>query len=156
MQNPKQVKIDLTSLRHDPELDELISPIRPAGVEFARKAEREIFSYMLEWKTFKIYVWDDFVSDGNNARWDWCFATVKPEGKACCEMNSANLIAMDDWQFELLVKHLPKSPNEDIVREWRTTLRKDPLIVRWAEAEAPYTEWRDLEYDPDLLKRKLL
>lgn len=83
MQNLKQVKIDWGNLRPDPELDKLLTPLRPLGAEFARRAER-------------------------------------------------------------------------LVREWRSAMRKDPLIIRWAESEAPYMEWRDLEYDPDLIKKELL
>ena len=92
--------------------------------------EKQIFSFMLEWKVWKIYIWDDFHSDGSNARWDGCFAPIKPDNKACREYNFANLVAMDDWHFERLVRSLPKIPNEDIVREWRKEMRKDPLVIQ--------------------------
>lgn len=121
-------------------------------------AEKQIFSFMLEWKVWKIYIWDDFHSDGSNVRWDCFFAPIKPENKACREHNFANLIAMDDWHFERLVRSLPKSPNEDIVREWRKEMRKDPLVIQAAKYEAPPMDWSDLElrYDPDLIKKELL
>jgi hypothetical protein len=65
---------------------------------------------------------------------------------------------MDDWHFERFVRSLPKSPNEDIVREWRNEMRKDPLVIQAAKAEAPPMDWRELDliYDPDLIKNKLL
>lgn len=154
----KPVRIDWGNLRHDEELDKLLEPHHPIGAEFARNAEKQIFSFMLEWKVWKIYIWDDFHSDENISRWDWCFAPVPPPGKACREHSFANLIAMDDFHFERLVRSLPKSPNEDIVREWRKEMRKDPLIVQAAKTEAPPMDWSelDLRYDPDLIKNKLL
>ena len=156
METPKTpLKIDWGNLRHDEELERLLEPHHPIGAEFARNAEKQIFSFMLEWKVWKIYIWDDFHSDGSNARWDWCFAPIKPENKACREHNFANLVAMDDWHFERLVRSLPKSPNEDIVREWRKEMRKDPLIIQAAKYEAPPMDWRDCEFDPDLTKELL-
>ena len=154
----KAVKIDWGNLRHDEELERLLEPHRPIGKEFARNVEKQIFSFMLEWKVWKIYIWDDFHSDGSNARWDWCFAPIRPEGKACREHNFANLLVMDDWHFNLLVNSLPKSPNEDIVREWRKEMRKDPLLVNAAKAETTPMDWSELDliYDPDLIKNKLL
>lgn len=152
------LKIDWSNLRHDEELDKLLQPHHPIGAEFARNAEKQIFSFMLEWKVWKIYIWDDFHSEGNNARWDWCFAPIKPKDTACREHNFANLVAMDDWHFERLVRSLPKTPNEDIVREWRKEMRKDPLVIQAAKAEAPPMDWREIElrYDPDLIKKELL
>lgn len=152
----KPVIIDWGNLRHDEELDRLLQPHHPIGADFARKVEAQIFSFMLEWKVWTIYIWDDFHSDGDTARWDWCFAPIKPEGKACREHNFANLVAMDDWQFEHLVRSIPKSPNEDIVRKWRNEMRKDPLIIQAAKSEAPPMDWSDLKYDPDLIKKELL
>ena len=133
-----------------------MNPCRPAGAELSRNAEKQIFRFMREWKIWKIYVWDEFHSDGSNARWDCGFAPVRPENKACHEQSFAHLVAMDDWQFERLVRSLPKSPNEDIVREWRDELRKDPLIVNAAKAEANTVGRRDLEYDPEIYKKELL
>lgn len=156
MKNREQVKIDWSNLRHCEELQDFLNPVRPSGAELARKIEKEIFSFMLEWKIWKIYIWDDFHSEGSNARWDWCFAPIHPENKACREHNLANLVAMSDWHFERFVRKLPKSPNEDIVREWRTALRKDPLIIQAAKDEAPPMDWSDCEYDPDLFKKELL
>lgn len=152
------ISLEWGNLRHDEELDRLLNPHHPIGAEFARNAEKQIFSFMLEWKVWKIYIWDDFHSEGSNARWHWCFAPIKPENKACREHNFAHLVAMDDWHFERLVHSLPKSPNEDIVREWRKEMRKDPLIVNAAMAEANPMDWRELElkYDPDLIKKELL
>lgn len=124
--------------------------------EFARNAEKQIFRFMRECKIWKIYVWDDFRSDETTSRWDLCFAPVRPENKACREQSFAHLVAMDDRQFERLVRSLPKSPNEDIVREWRDELRKDPLIVNAAKAEANTVDWRDLEYDPEIYKKELI
>lgn len=137
-------------------LDRLLNPLRPAFKEFARNAEKQIFRFMREWKIWKIYVWDEFHSDGSDARWDCGFAPVRPENKACREQSFAHLVAMDDWQFERLVRSLPKSPNEDIVREWRDELRKDPLIVNAAKAEANTVDRRDLEYYPEIYKKELL
>ena len=54
------------------------------------------------------------------------------------------------------MRSLPKSPNEDIVREWRKEMRKDPLVIQAAKYEAPPMDWSDLEYDPDLIKKELL
>ena len=157
METPKTpLKIDWGNLRHCEELDRLLEPHHPIGADFARRAEEQIFRFMYEWKVWKIYIWDDFHSDGSNARWDWCFGPIPPAGKACREHNFANLIAMDDWHFDRLVRRLPKSPNEDIVREWRKEMRKDPLIIQAAKAEAPPMDWSDCEYDPDLLKKELL
>lgn len=155
---PLNLKIDWGNLRHDEELERLLEPHHPIGKEFARNAEKQIFSFMLEWKVWKIYIWDDFHSEGSNARWDWCFAPIKPKDTACREHNFANLVAMDDWHFERLVRSLPKSPNEDIVREWRKEMRKDPLIIQAAKAEAPPMDWSelDLRYDPELIKKELL
>lgn len=132
-----------------------MNPLRPAVAEFARNTEKQIFSFMLEWKIWKIYVWDEFHSDGSNARWDCGFAPVRPENKACREQSFAHLVAMDDCQFERLVRSLPKSPNEDIVREWRDELRKDPLIVNAAKEETNPMEWPYCEYDPEIYKRNL-
>ena len=92
------------------ELEKLLQPHHPIGADFARRAEEQIFRFMFEWKVWKIYIWDDFHSDGSNARWDWCFGPIPPAGKACREHNFANLIAMDDWHFDRLVRSLPKSP----------------------------------------------
>ena len=136
--------------------DASVNPRHPAFKEFARNAEKQIFRFMREWKIWKIYVWDEFRSDETTARWDWCFAPVRPENKACREQSFANLVAMDDRQFERLVRSLPKSPNEDIVREWRDELRKDPLIVNAAKAESNPMDWKDLEYDPEIYKKELL
>lgn len=127
-------------------LDRLLNPCHHAFKEFARNAEKQIFRFMRECKIWKIYLWDEFHSDGSNARWDCGFSPVRPENKACREQSFAHLVAMDDWQFECLVRSLPKSPNEDIVREWRDELRKDPLIVNAAKAEANTVDRRDLEY----------
>ena len=149
-------KIDWENLRHDEDLERLLNPRHPAGAEFSRNAEKQIFCFMREWKIWKIYVWDEFHSEGSNARWDCYFAPVRPDGKACREQSFAHLVAMDDWQFERLVRSLPKSPNEDIVREWRDELRKDPLIVNAAKAEANPMDWKDLEYDPEIYKKELL
>ena len=149
-------KIDWENLRHDEDLERLLNPRHPAGAEFSRNAEKQIFCFMREWKIWKIYVWDEFHSDETTARWDLCFAPVRPDGKACREQSFAHLVAMDDWQFERLVRSLPKSPNEDIVREWRNELRKDPLIVNAAKAEANTVDRRDLEYDPEIYKKELL
>ena len=150
------IKIDWENLRHCEELQELLHPHHPVGADFARRAEAEIFRSMLAWKVWTIYIWDDFHSEGSNARWDWCFAPIKPENKACRYHNFANLVAMDDWHFERLVRSLPKSPNEDIVREWRKEMRKDPLVIQAAKSEAPPMDWSDCEYDPDLIKKELL
>lgn len=152
----KPVKIDWENLHHDEELDKLLQPNHPIGAEFARKAEAQIFSFMREWHIWKIYIWDDYTSKGDIMRWDWCFAPVRPENKACREHSFANLVAMDDFHFELLVRSLPKSPNEDIVREWREELRKDPLIVNAAKSESSPMDWSELEFDPNLIKEKLL
>ena len=159
METPKTpLKIDWSNLRHCEELERLLEPHHPIGKEFARNVEKQIFSSMLEWKVWKIYIWDDFHSEGSNARWDCCFSPVPPPGNACREHNFANLVAMDDWHFECLVHSLPKSPNEDIVREWRKEMRKDPLIIQAAKSEVPPMDWRDLDlrYDPDLIKKELL
>lgn len=152
----ESLKIDWANLRHDEELERILNPCRPAGAEFARNAEKQIFRFMREWKIWKIYVWDEFHSDGSNARWNCGFAPVRPENKACREQSFAHLVAMDDRQFERLVRSLPKSPNEDIVREWRDELRKDPLIVNAAKAEANTVDRRDLENDPEIYKKELI
>ena len=150
------LKIDWANLRHDEELERILNPRNPAFKELSRNAEKQIFRFMREWKIWKIYVWDEFRSDETTARLDRCFAPVRPENKACREQSFAHLVAMDDWQFERLVRSLPKSPNEDIVREWRDELRKDPLIVNAAKAEANPMDWKDLEYDPEIYKKELL
>ena len=152
----RAIKIDWGNLRHCEELDELLQPHHPIGAEFARLAEAQIFRSMFEWKVWKIYIWDDFHSDDTTARWDWCFGPIKPENKACREHNFANLVAMDDWHFERFVRSLPKSPNEDVVREWRTAMRKDPLVIQAAKAETTPIDWSDCEFDPDLIKEKML
>lgn len=168
MKTPIEVKkIDWGNLRHDEDLDKLLNPCKPIGAEFAKNAEKLIFSFMLEWKIWKIYIWDDFHSEGNNARWnwcfapvrarwDWCFGPVRPENKACREHNFANLVAMDDFHFDCLVRSLPPSPNEELVRKWREELRKDPLIVQAAKAETTPMDWSDLEFDPEIYKKELL
>ena len=154
---PLNLKIDWGNLRHDEELERLLEPHHPIGKEFSRNAEKQIFSFMFEWKVWKIYIWDDFHSEGSNARWDWCFAPIKPKDTACREHNFANLVAMDDFHFERLVRSLPKSPNEDIVREWRKEMRKDPLVIQAAKAETTPMNWSelDLRYDHDLTKELL-
>lgn len=151
----KPVRIDWGNLRHDEDLDRLLNPRKPIGAEFARTAEKHIFSFMLEWKIWKIYIWDDYTSKGNMMRWDWCFGPVRPEGKACREHSFANLVAMDDWHFDRLVRSLPPSPNEELVRKWREEMRKDPLIVQAAKYEATPMDWRKLEFDPDITKELL-
>lgn len=145
-------KIDWGNLRHCEELDKLLQPQHPIGAEFARRAEEQIFSFMLEWKIWKIYIWDDYTSKGNMIRWDWCYGPVRPENKACREHSFANLVAMDDWHFDRLVRSLPPSPNEELVRKWREEMRKDPLIVQAAKYEATPMDWRKLEFDPDITK----
>ena len=150
------MKIDWENLRHDEDLERLLNPSHPAGAEFSRNAEKQIFCFMREWKIWKIYVWDEFHSEGSNARWYCYFSPVRPDGEECREKSFAHLVAMDDWQFERLVRSLPKSPNEDIVREWRNELRKDPLIVNAAKAEANTVDLSDLEYDPEIYKKELL
>ena len=118
------ISLEWGNLRHDEDLERLLNPCRPSGAEFARNAEKQIFCFMREWKIWKIYVWDEFRSaDETTARWDWCFDYKRPAGKACREQSFAHLVAMDDRQFERLVRSLPKSPNEDIVREWREVWR---------------------------------
>lgn len=156
MKTPIEVKkIDWGNLRHDEDLDRLLNPRKSIGAEFARNAEKQIFSFMLEWKIWKIYIWDDYTSKGNMMRWDWCFGPVRPEGKACREHSFANLVAMDDWHFNRLVRSLPPSPNEELVRKWREEMRKDPLIVQAAKYEATPMDWRKLEFDPDITKELL-
>lgn len=154
----KPVRINWGNLRHDEDLDRLLNPRKPIGAEFARNAEKQLFSFMLEWKIWKIYIWDDYTSKGNMMRWDWCFGPVRPENKACREHSFANLVVMDDWHFDRLVRSLPPSPNEELVRKWREEMRKDPLIVQAAKYEATPMDWRDLDlrYDPDLIKKELL
>lgn len=151
----KPVRIDWGNLRHDEDLDRLLNPRKPIGYEFARNAEKQLFTFMLEWKIWKVYIWDDYTSKGNMIRWDWCFGPVRPEGKACREHSFANLVAMDDWHFDRLVRSLPPSPNEELVRKWREELRKDPLIVQAAKYEATPMDWRKLEFDPDITKELL-
>lgn len=151
----KPVKIDWGNLRHDEDLDSLLNPRKPIGAEFARNAEKQLFSFMLEWKIWKIYIWDDYTSKGNMIRWDWCFGPVRPENKACREHSFANLVVMDDWHFDRLVRSLPPSPNEELVRKWREEMRKDPLIVQAAKYEATPMDWRKLEFDPDITKELL-
>jgi hypothetical protein len=65
---------------------------------------------------------------------------------------------MDDWHFERFVRSLPPSTNEDIVREWRNEMRKDPLIIQAAKAETTPMDWNELElrYDPDIYRKELL
>ena len=152
------IKIDWGNLHHDEELQKLLEPHHPIGREFARNAEKALFTFMHKLKIWKVYIWDDFHSEGSTARWDWCFDYKRPENKACREHNFANLIAMDDFHFELLVRSISKSPNEDIVRAWRDEMRKDPLVIQAAKSEAPPMDWRelDLRFDPDLIKEKLL
>lgn len=148
------ISLDWGKIRDDSELDpEIFKPVKSPSAEMARHMEHDLFVHMKAWHVSKVYFWDDFHSDGSNARWDWCFAPIPPEGKACREHNFANLVAMDDWHFERLVRSLPKSPNEDIVREWRKEMRKDPLIIQAAKAEAPPMDWSDLKFDPDLIKK---
>lgn len=148
-------KIDWGNLRHCEELDKLLQPQHLIGAEFARRAEEQIFSFMLEWKIWKIYIWDDYTSKGNMIRWDWCYGPVRPENKACREHSFANLVAMDDWHFDRIVRSLPPSPNEELVRKWREEMRKDPLIVQAAKYEATPMDWRKLEFDPDITKELL-
>lgn len=150
------LKIDWENLRHNKELESLLNPRRPAGAEFARNAEKALFTFMHKLKIWKVYIWDDFHTEGSTSRWDWCFDYKRPDGKACREQSFANLVAMDDRQFERLVRSLPKSPNEDIVREWRDELRNDPLIVNAAKAEANTVDRCDLEYDPEIYKKELI
>lgn len=152
----KPLKIDWGNLRHDPELDKLLNPQHSIGENFARKAEKALFTFMWKLGIWKVYIWDDFHSDDSTARWDWCFDYKRPKDKACRELNLANLIAMDDWHFERLVRSLPKSPNEDIVRAWRTELRKDPMNIQAARSESSPMDWSELEFDPNLIKEKLL
>lgn len=117
------VKVDWESLRHSEELQEILNPVKPSGAEFARKAERAIFEYMLELGITKIYTWDDYVCKGSMARWEWHYGAVRPEGHACVEYDLSNLVEMSDMEFEQLVRSLPKSPNENLVREWRNKMR---------------------------------
>lgn len=152
----KPVRIDWANLRHDEELDRLLEPHHSIGKEFSQNAEKALFTFMHKLKIWKVYIWDDFHSEGSTVRWDWCFEYKRPDGKACREQSFAHMVAMDDWQFERLVRSLPKSPNEDIVREWRDELRKDPLIVNAAKAEANTVDRRNLEYDPEIYKKELI
>lgn len=152
----KPVRIEWGNLRHDETLDKLLEPHQPIGSEFARNAEKALFTFMHKLKIWKVYIWDDFNSEGSTARWDWCFDYKRPENKACREHNFANLVAMDDWHFERFVRSLPPSPNEGLVREWRNDMRKDQLVIQAAKAETPPMNWSDCEFDPNLLYKKEL
>ena len=149
-----QLKIDWPNLRHDEELEKLLQPTRPIGAEFARKVERSIFEFLLESHVAKIYVWDDFHSEGNIMRYDWHYGACRPEGHACREIDLRHLVDMDDGEFERLIWSLPKSPNEELVRKWRQEMRGSSAGV------VPSTGLRQELENPDALdpifKEKLL
>lgn len=134
-------RIDWGNLRHDPELEKLLEPTRPLGVEFARKAEKAMFEYMLWLHIDKLYVWDDFVTEDNLARWDFHYGARRPKTHACREHDFSNLWRMDDWEFEKFVHEYPKSPNEELVRQWRQEMRSGAGMVpssgRRQELETP-------------------
>lgn len=146
-------RIDWGNLRHDEELEKLLQPTRPIGAEFARKVERSIFEFLLEYHVAKIYIWDDFHSDGNIMRYDWHYGACRPEGHACRELDLKHLVDMDDEEFERLVWSLPKSSNEQLVRQWRKEMRSGAGMV-------PSTGLRQELETPDALdpifKEKLL
>lgn len=148
------LKVDWPNLRHDEELDKLLQPTRPLGVEFARKAERAMFEYMLFLHIDKLYVWDDFVTEDNMARWDFHYGARRPKTHACREHDFSNLWKMADREFEKFVHDYPKSPNEKLVREWRQEMRGSSAGV------VPSTGLRQELENPDALdpifKEKLL
>lgn len=120
----KDLLADWENLRHDVELQDILNTTRPSGVEFAHKAERAIFEYMLELGISKIYTWDDYTSNRTMARWEWHYGAVRPEGHACVERDFSHLVTMSDGEFEQLVRSAHnKSPNENLVREWRKKMR---------------------------------
>ena len=119
----RSIKIDWSNLRHDPELDRLLQPTRPLGAEFARKVEKAIFEFLLSTHVTKLYIWDDFHYEGNTMRYDWHYGAYRPEGHACREIDLRHLVDMDDGEFERLVWSLPRSQNEQLVRQWREEMR---------------------------------
>lgn len=150
----KPLRIDWSNLRHDPELERLLQPTRPIGAEFARKVEKAIFEFMLTAHISKIFIWDDFHSEGNTMRYDWHYGACRPDNTACRELDLKHLVDMDDEEFERLVWTLPKSPNEQLVRQWRQEMRGSSAGV------VPSTGLRQELETPDALdpifKEKLL
>lgn len=148
------LKVDWGNLRHDPELERLLQPTRPLGAEFARNVEKAIFEFLLEAHVTKLYIWDDFHSEGNIMRYEWHYGACRPEGHACRELDLKNLVDMDDGEFERLVRSLPKSPSEELVRQWRKEMRRSGAGV------VPSTGLRQELENPDALgqifKEKLL
>lgn len=140
------LKIDWSNLRHDEELEKLLSPSKPLGVEFGRKVEKAMFEYMLWLHIDKLYIWDDYVTEGSTARWDFHYGAKRPKNKACREHDFSNLWKMEDWEFEKFVHDYPKSPNEELVREWRRSMRGSTEPVDYSK----------LQFDPTLIKEKLL
>lgn len=148
------LKVEWGNLRHDEELERLLQPTRPLGAEFARKVEKAIFEFLLAAHVTKLYIWDDFHSEGNTMRYDWHYGAFRPEGHACRELDLKHLVDMDDGEFERLVWSLPKSPNEELVRQWRQEMRGSSAGV------VPSTGLRQEFETPDaldqILKEKLL
>ena len=120
------VKIDWSNLRHDPELDKLLTPqVRPSGAELARRFEHDVLEYMLAMHLDKIYIWDETTSNGTTWRWEMHYGATRPENKACREHDFTNLIQMSDEEFDKLVESLPTSPNEELVRQWRREMKDE-------------------------------
>jgi len=121
----KPLHIEWGNLRHDEELQEILNPVKPLGADFARRVEHDIFEFLLKFHIAKIYIWDDYVCNDTTARWDFCFNGVPPENHSYREHDFNNLVQMSDEEFEQLVRSVPPSPNEPLVRQWREEMRNE-------------------------------
>ena len=160
MESPERkipISLDWGKIRDDSDLDpEIFKPVKSPSAEMARRMERDLFIHMKAWHVSKVYFWDEYHTlngtyrwavDGTY-RWDLCFGPVMPEGVDCREHDFTNLVEMSNLEFERFVRSLPPSPNVDVVREWRREMRGD--------TGEPEIDWRDLPFDPDLIKKELL
>lgn len=83
--------------------------------------ERELFVFMKEKHTSKVYVVREFSVDGNNARLGFYCTTERPEGETCEMHDYTKLLKMSDKEFN----ELPYTTNKIFVKEWRDEMRKE-------------------------------
>lgn len=92
-------------------------PVNPS-LALAAKFERSMFTYMRNMRIATLYTWHDFVCNGSDARWEWHFDYMRPEGHECSCYDFHKLLDLSDEEFD----RLPSNGNKDVVRAWREAM----------------------------------
>ena len=114
------VRVDFGKFKEYDELEKLIEPVKPAGKELASRFEHDMFLMMKENHLCKVYAWTEL----NASSFSICIGKERPEGESCTEHDFTNFLEMSDEEFDAFVRNIPKSPNEDVVREWREEMKR--------------------------------